>query len=109
MSKSMDELKREFENDLALYKLEPKSIKPSGVDYDGFDELNTDDKQIGGSHYVKKTIQPWDYIVSNNIGYLAGNIIKYVSRYKDKNGIEDLMKAKHYIEKLIEVESNANK
>jgi len=87
-----------------FYKLEPKSIKPSGVDY-GF----TNAHQVGGNHYQGKSIQPWDYIVSNNMGYLAGNIIKYVSRYKDKNGVEDLMKAKHYIEKLIEVESNANK
>lgn len=66
-------------------------------------------KQVGGNHYAKKYIQPWDYIVSNNMGYLAGNIIKYVSRYKDKNGIEDLKKAMHYLEKLIEVEENDNK
>lgn len=60
--------------------------------------------QVGGKHYKTKPIQPWDYIHSNGIGYLAGNVIKYVSRYKDKNGLEDLYKAKHYIEKLIEEE-----
>jgi len=60
--------------------------------------------QVGGKHYKDKRIQPWDYIHSNGIGYLAGNIIKYVSRYKDKSGLEDLYKAKHYIEKLIEEE-----
>ena len=59
--------------------------------------------QHGGTHYKHKAIQPWDYIVSNNIGYLEGNIIKYVTRYKQKNGIEDLRKAQHYLEKLIEV------
>ena len=60
-------------------------------------------KQVAGEHY-KLPIQPWDYIHTNGIGYLAGNVIKYVSRYKQKNGLEDLYKAKHYIEKLIEEE-----
>lgn len=58
-------------------------------------------KQVAGTHY-RLAIQPWDYIHANGIGYLAGNIIKYVSRYQDKNGLEDLQKAKHYLEKLIE-------
>ena len=44
------------------------------------------DVQIGGDHYHEKAIQPWDDIVANNIGYLEGNIIKYVSRYKEKGG-----------------------
>jgi|SaaInlStandDraft_3_1057020.scaffolds.fasta_scaffold00286_3 hypothetical protein len=58
-------------------------------------------KQIGGEHY-KKAIDVWDFVHRNGIGYLEGNIIKYVSRYKDKNGAEDLAKAMHYLEKLIE-------
>lgn len=61
--------------------------------------------QIGGDHYKKQAIQPWDYITANNIPYLEGNVIKYVSRWRDKGGIADLEKAKHYIEKLIELES----
>jgi hypothetical protein len=64
--------------------------------------MSANDIQIGGSHYVGKKIQPWDYIIANNLGYLEGNIIKYISRYKDKNGLEDVLKAKQYIEKLIE-------
>ncbi len=60
------------------------------------------DRQEGGDHYQSKAIQPWDYIISNNIGYLEGNIIKYVSRYKEKHGLEDLKKARHYLDKLIE-------
>ena len=60
------------------------------------------EQQIGGAHYAVKAIQPWDFIVANNIGYLEGNIIKYISRWKDKNGIEDLKKAQHYLQKLIE-------
>ena len=61
------------------------------------------EKQVGGNHYRGKAIQPWDYIVGNKLGYLEGNIIKYVSRWKDKNGVQDLEKALHYLQKLIEV------
>lgn len=74
-------------------------------------KLRTKDKpfdineiQVGGDHYKKNAIQPWDYIASNNIGYLGGNVVKYVTRWEDKNGIEDLEKAYHYLLKLIEVE-----
>ena len=59
--------------------------------------------QVGGQHYKSKAIQPWDYIASNNMGYLEGNVVKYVSRWKDKGGVEDLKKAQHYLTKLIEV------
>ena len=59
-------------------------------------------KQIGGSHYKKYKIQPVEFIVKNNIGFCEGNIIKYVLRFKDKGGIADLEKAKHYIELLID-------
>jgi len=61
--------------------------------------------QIGGDHYKKNKIQTWDFIHENNLGFIQGNIIKHVVRYKDKNGVEDLKKARHYIDKLIEVES----
>jgi hypothetical protein len=61
--------------------------------------------QVGGDHYRNKAIQPWDYITSNNLGYLEGCVIKYVSRYKEKGGIQDLQKAAHYLQKLMEVES----
>ena len=60
-------------------------------------------RQVGGEHYKTK-IQVWDYIHKNGIGYLAGNVIKYASRYEKKNGLEDLLKARHYIDKLIEEE-----
>ena len=61
------------------------------------------EQQVGGAHYAVKAIQPWDYIIDNNLGYLEGNVVKYVSRWKDKGGIEDLKKAQHYLQKLIEV------
>lgn len=63
--------------------------------------------QHGGDHYKVQPIQPWDYIASNQIGYFEGNVIKYVSRWKKKNGLEDLRKAQHYLQKLIEVEEAA--
>jgi hypothetical protein len=62
------------------------------------------DKQVGGDHYKKLKIQPVKFIHANNIGYMEGNVIKYVSRWRDKNGIADLEKAKHYIEMLIALE-----
>jgi hypothetical protein len=63
------------------------------------------EEQVGGDHYKNKAIQPWDYIASNNLGYLEGCVIKYVSRYKEKGGIQDLQKAAHYLQKLMEVEN----
>lgn len=70
--------------------------------------MNVNEIQYGGNHYKSKAIQPWDYVAANNLGYFEGSIIKYVSRWKDKNGIEDLHKARHFLDKLIEVAS-ANK
>lgn len=69
--------------------------------------MSANNHQVGGSHYAAKTIQPWDYIASNNLGYFEGNILKYISRWRDKGGIEDLRKARHYLDKLIEVENGA--
>lgn len=59
-------------------------------------------KQVGGTHYSDMAIQPIDYITKNGLGYIEGNIIKYISRYRSKNGLEDLKKARHYIDMLIE-------
>lgn len=60
--------------------------------------------QIGGTHYKELAIQPVEYIHANGIGYFEGCAIKYLSRWKSKGGIQDLEKAKHYIELLIELE-----
>lgn len=61
--------------------------------------------QIAGSHYKTKAIQPWDYIAANDLGYFEGNIVKYISRWEDKGGVEDLKKARHYLDKLIELKT----
>ena len=63
------------------------------------------DVQVAGNHYKELPIQPVEYIHANGIGYFEGNVIKYVSRWRNKNGIADLQKAKHYIELLIELEA----
>jgi len=62
------------------------------------------DHQEGGSHYKKMAIQPIDFIYFNDIPFIEGNIIKYILRHRKKNGLEDLKKAKHYLEILIEKE-----
>jgi hypothetical protein len=67
--------------------------------------MSANDTQIGGKHYKADGIEPWDYVAANNLGFFEGNIVKYVSRWKDKGGVDDLRKAKHYIEKLIELET----
>lgn len=72
-------------------------------------QISPKDGQIGGNHYNKKAIQPIDYILANELNFCEGNVVKYITRYKDKNGIEDLKKAKQYIDFLIkEYESKEN-
>ena len=66
------------------------------------------DVQVAGTHYKDKVIQPWDYIIANKLGYLEGNIVKYISRWEVKGGVDDLKKARHYLDKLIEVTENGN-
>lgn len=60
--------------------------------------------QVGGAHYKDMKVQPVEYIHANGIGYFEGNVIKYVSRWREKGGTADLEKAKHYIDLLIELE-----
>lgn len=60
--------------------------------------------QIGGDHYKKLAIQPYEYAMANKLDLLQGNIVKYVTRFRDKGGIQDLEKAKHSLELLIEWE-----
>lgn len=59
------------------------------------------DRQEGGLHY-QLPIQPIEYIYKNGLGYMEGNVIKYVTRHENKNGAEDLRKAIHYLEMLLE-------
>ena len=77
-------------------------------DYDMY-QPHYPSKQIGGNHY-QKDVQPWDAMQAwmtheAFCGYLRGNVIKYVARYKEKNGLEDLEKALHYLDRLIQEET----
>lgn len=62
------------------------------------------DKQVSGNHYKDKGIQPIVYIHANNLGFCEGNVVKYVTRHKEKNGAADIRKAIHYLELLLELE-----
>jgi hypothetical protein len=86
------------------------------IEQEKLDALSRDGasmKQVAGDHYVKKSIQPWDAMCSwmspeQFKGFLRGNAIKYLARAYDKGStVDDLMKASHYIEKLIEEEKKA--
>lgn len=66
--------------------------------------MSANDKQVGGEHYRRQKIQHWDLVVANNIPYLEARAIAYLMRWRDKGGVQDLHKAKHFVEKLIEVE-----
>ena len=61
-------------------------------------------EQVGGSHYKGFKIQPVEYCHANGLGFLEGNVIKYVTRHKEKNGREDLLKARHFLNMLLDLE-----
>lgn len=81
--------------------------------YQGYDPVErigmtttANEKQEGGNHYKKYgDLQPWDVVIKWNLGYLEGTALKYIARWRDKNGIEDIKKAIHFLEKLVEVET----
>lgn len=87
---------------------DPKTLVFEDSAYDSYAAWNTvtltspTDEQVGGNHYAKNKIQPIDFILENNLGWCEANAVKYLTRWKNKNGLEDLRKAKHYIELLIE-------
>lgn len=67
--------------------------------------MTANDIQYGGTHYKQFTnYEPWDVITAWGLGYLDGTALKYIARWKHKNGIEDLKKAIHFLQKTIEVE-----
>lgn len=62
------------------------------------------DHQVGGDHYSKKKIQPIQYIKANEMDFMSGSIVKYISRYRDKNGAEDIRKIKQYCDLILLLE-----
>ena len=65
--------------------------------------MSANDRQVGGDHYSYNNIQHWDFVVQNHIPYLEAVAIKYIVRHAEKGGRQDLEKAKHFIDKMIEV------
>ena len=68
------------------------------------EETKALDTQISGDHYKRFVIQPVEFCQKNKLNYCEANVIKYVCRHRNKNGKEDLQKAKHYIDLLIQLE-----
>lgn len=66
--------------------------------------MSANERQVGGSHYKGAPVQHWDFVLMHQIPYMEAQVIKYVMRWRKKNGVEDLRKAAHFIEKLIEWE-----
>lgn len=66
------------------------------------------DNQVGGSHYTNLAIQPMEYSMANNLDACQHTAIKYITRFRDKDGIKDLEKAIHVIQMLIEIEQRKN-
>lgn len=65
--------------------------------------MSANDTQVGGDHYKMKTIQHWDVVALFDLDYFQGQITKYVFRWKKKNGLQDLKKALHFLQKYIEL------
>ncbi len=66
--------------------------------------MTANNKQIAGDHYKKYgDLQPWDVVIKWNLGYLEGTALKYIARWRDKGGIDDIKKAIHFLEKLVEL------
>lgn len=65
------------------------------------------DQQVGGNHYKSLAIQPIEYIVKNNLGWCEGNIVKYITRWKQKGGAADIDKVIHYANLLKAMDGKA--
>jgi hypothetical protein len=89
---------------------------PKGCPQDRIDEMeeevqgvidepsNALDVQVGGGHYKDMAIQPIEFVQKNELNFCEGNIVKYICRWRNKNGLQDLQKVKHYVDLLIELE-----
>ena len=63
------------------------------------------DTQVDGDHYNKRAIQPVEFCYANGLNFIEGSIVKYITRWRDKGGVKDLNKIKHYVDLLIELEN----
>jgi len=76
---------------------------PESKKIEAVNGISPDEKQVGGSHYVDMSIEPWEVIERASLDFWDGNAVKYIMRHGSKNGVEDLKKAIHYIEKKINI------
>ena len=67
-------------------------------------EVTANERQVGGQHYGLQPIQHWDVVMLFGLDYFQGNITKYVMRWREKGGVQDLEKAQHYLQKYIEIQ-----
>lgn len=85
------------------YDIDEVNKEVQGENFTPYVGLN--DIQFGGSHYKQfKDLQPWDVVEAWQLGYLDGTALKYIARWRHKNGLEDIRKAIHFLQKLVEVE-----
>jgi len=71
--------------------------------------MNPLDTQVGGDHYKNKAIQPIEYIMANKLDFCEGNVVKYITRWRNKGGVETLEKIKQYVDFLIMEEKKNGK
>jgi len=75
-----------------------------------FDKAFPQDRQVGGKHYKTFRIQPYEFISKNNLSFFQGNVVKYVCRYLNKNGVQDLEKIIYYCElEILKMKDEKNK
>lgn len=91
-----------------VYAIRKQVLQGASVETEVPAQSNADLAQVGGDHYKSMSVQPWVAMQSwmsseQFIGFLQGNAIKYLARYSAKGGLEDVRKAQHYINKMIEV------
>lgn len=91
------------ENSEYIYDAHQLRKRPDTISFEE-DSDNPMDKQIGGNHYKDMAIQPVEFCMKNNLNFCVSSAIKYLCRYKNKNGKQDLEKARHFIDLLIQME-----
>ena len=91
-----DDLKFRWTSDVAKWR-DPQ-VAVAGL------ETVPSDRQVGGDHYLRRAIGPWDVWAEYGMNAFEGAVLKYLLRWRDKGGVEDLKKARHTLDKLIEIE-----
>jgi hypothetical protein len=89
--------------EIAAQPIKPRQRMESKPVVQQVTTVTPNDIQVGGTHYKEQDIQPWDAIHAWGLGFFSGNVVKYVARHNQKGGVDDLRKARHYLDKLIEL------